>query len=190
MDFDRIVNGNAYELIKEVPDRSVDLIYTDIPYDMTFNKDNSYKDFRGDNAEAVRTVSSSIDYSIIREFIRVMKKPYCYIWCSVSQFRPILDAMYEAMPRLSVKCLAWEKTGCLSMNLHQYRSDLEYCLVFTDGQGIFPGVSTECCIPESRLYESPTNVSENHAYGHPTVKPEKMVMEHIRISSRAGGGCA
>ena len=33
METDKIIFGNAYELIKQVPDKSVDLIVTDPPYD-------------------------------------------------------------------------------------------------------------------------------------------------------------
>jgi DNA modification methylase len=33
MDSDKIYLGDAYELIKQIPDKSVDLIVTDPPYD-------------------------------------------------------------------------------------------------------------------------------------------------------------
>lgn len=33
----KITCGDCYELIKELPDNSVDLIYTDIPYDFEAN---------------------------------------------------------------------------------------------------------------------------------------------------------
>lgn len=35
MEINNIYLGDAYKLIKELPDKSVDLIYTDIPYDYT-----------------------------------------------------------------------------------------------------------------------------------------------------------
>lgn len=33
----KITCGDCYELIKQLPDKSVDLIYTDIPYDFEAN---------------------------------------------------------------------------------------------------------------------------------------------------------
>ena len=33
MEIDKIIFGNSYELIKQAPDKSVDLIVTDPPYD-------------------------------------------------------------------------------------------------------------------------------------------------------------
>ena len=32
MELNKIYHGDAYELIKEIPDKRIDLIYTDIPY--------------------------------------------------------------------------------------------------------------------------------------------------------------
>ena len=32
MELNKIYHGDAYELIKDIPDKSIDLIYTDIPY--------------------------------------------------------------------------------------------------------------------------------------------------------------
>ena len=38
MQVDKIIQGDSYELIKELPDKSIDLIVTDQPYDFTKNK--------------------------------------------------------------------------------------------------------------------------------------------------------
>ena len=35
---DTIIQGDSYELIKTIPDKSVDLIVTDPPYEFTGNK--------------------------------------------------------------------------------------------------------------------------------------------------------
>ena len=37
MKCDYIECGDCYKLIKEIPDKSIDLIYTDIPYDFVGN---------------------------------------------------------------------------------------------------------------------------------------------------------
>lgn len=35
-ELDQIYNLDCYEAIKKIPDKSIDCIYTDIPYNMTF----------------------------------------------------------------------------------------------------------------------------------------------------------
>lgn len=47
MKFEDMINtiqlGNCYELIKDIPDKSIDLVYIDIPYDfMTKHQSNNY----------------------------------------------------------------------------------------------------------------------------------------------------
>lgn len=37
MKFNEIYLADAYKAIKEIPDKSVDLIYTDVPYDIEDN---------------------------------------------------------------------------------------------------------------------------------------------------------
>lgn len=38
----KITCGDSYKLIKELPDKSVDCVYTDIPYEMTFSGGGLY----------------------------------------------------------------------------------------------------------------------------------------------------
>ena len=87
---DTIINGDAYKLIKEVPDKSVDLVYTDIPYLGGYSKAHSHRK-RIDRISETNKFYSGIDLSIIDDFIRVMKKTNMYIWCSNNQIMPIVD---------------------------------------------------------------------------------------------------
>ena len=98
--------GDSYELIKEMPNKSVDLIYTDIPYAFTGNglnggggcsgtKKRNYHDEyskvaenseksglakrRSSSSSSLQEISYGIDYSILDEFCRVMKYIYIYM---------------------------------------------------------------------------------------------------------------
>ena len=86
MEINKIHLGDAYKLIKEVPDKSVDLIVTDPPYDipqihgrgiMKTRKAGSFIQEIADNS-----LDKGMDYSILDEVVRVMKKINCYIWCN------------------------------------------------------------------------------------------------------------
>lgn len=79
-----IYHGDCYELIKQIPDKSVDLIYTDIPYQYESNgkgsgfimKSKVVKQFY---SEQVGKLSYSINYSIFDEMCRVLKYIYIYM---------------------------------------------------------------------------------------------------------------
>lgn len=67
---DTIINGDAYQLIKDIPDKSVDLIYTDIPYLGKMSKQNSCLHGFG-NIINVNKFYDGIDLSIIADFFEL-----------------------------------------------------------------------------------------------------------------------
>lgn len=82
VEINQIYNRDCYEAIKEIPSRSIDVIYTDIPYlykginkKATTNKSkiansiNRLFDESGDLSQ----ITDGIDYAIFDEFCRVLK---------------------------------------------------------------------------------------------------------------------
>lgn len=87
MELNKLYKGDAYELIKQVPDKSIDLIYTDPPYNFgKFNKNNfgsrlvDEHKIQEQTAKDINKISNGIDYKILDEFVRVMKHIYIYIY--------------------------------------------------------------------------------------------------------------
>ena len=97
----KIYLGDSYELIKQIPDKSVDLIYTDIPYDFEGNdgggafgtkKRDYHKEYQNVSTNVQNTLAKrrcksndqlskiifGIDWSILDEFIRIQPNIYIY----------------------------------------------------------------------------------------------------------------
>ena len=71
--------GNSLELIKEVPDRSIDVIFTDPPFGASHKDEGPYND--PDNF-----------YRLIPELYRVLKpNSYMIIWWSVRALDELLE---------------------------------------------------------------------------------------------------
>lgn len=86
METNKIVKGNAYELIKEIPSKSVDLIYTDPPYLIRHGGGGNSgvsKRIQKINQCDLANIRDGIDYSILDEFCRVLKHIYIYIYGAV-----------------------------------------------------------------------------------------------------------
>lgn len=88
IEINNIYNRDCYEAIKEIPSRSIDVIYTDIPYlykgmnkkartykSRIANNINNLFDINGDLSQ----ITGGIDYSIFDEFCRVCKYIYIYM---------------------------------------------------------------------------------------------------------------
>ena len=66
MELNEIYNGDAYELIKQIDDKSIDLIITDPPYEFTINQCNNSKLFRDRKINAYEDIKKTI---LIKELI-------------------------------------------------------------------------------------------------------------------------
>lgn len=78
-----IYNVDCYDAIKEIPDKSIDLVYIDIPY--LIESGGSGRSKLGQrinkiNKKDLANISQGIDYSIFDELVRVMKYIYIYIY--------------------------------------------------------------------------------------------------------------
>ena len=90
-----VVLGDCYQKIKEIPDKSIDCIYTDIPYlfaDGGSSTSPLSQRIKKLKQQDLKGITKGIDYSILNEFIRISKKINCFIWCSKEQ---ILDKTME-----------------------------------------------------------------------------------------------
>ena len=75
--------GDCYELIKQIPDKSIDLVYIDIPYLFKHGKGGAGIIAKRVNRlmnEELYKVKDGIDYSILDELCRVMRYIYIYIY--------------------------------------------------------------------------------------------------------------
>ena len=187
MEINEIHLGDAYELIKRVPDHSVDLIVTDPPYEIKGLSDGGGVLKGRNNSYVSQMVSASlgdgIDLSILPEFVRVMKKINCYIWCNKEQIYDYLTFFVKER-RCNWEMIVWAKTNPPPFNNGHYLKDKEYCLYFWE-----TGVELKPSFETGRtVYLSSTNVTDKDRYGHPTIKPEEIIANLIRNSCGGGRG--
>ena len=165
--------GDCYELIKKIPDKSIDCIYTDIPYDMTFTGGGTLKHKLGDYiVKEVDSFSHGIDYAILEEFIRIMKNINCFIWCSKNQMLKIMEFFDKYDCDFNI--LTWTKTNPIPFGGAMWLSDIEYCLHFYKDAGYNIGWEYK-----RKNYSSPINNNDKQRLEHPTIKPLTMVKNHL-----------
>lgn len=176
-----VYQGDCYKLIKEIPDDSIDLIYTDIPY--LYEDGGHGHSELGDRMKRQRSeikdISNGIEYSIFEEFERVLK--YIYIWCSTKQISSIMRYFEEKGCRINI--LVWCKTNPAPKINNVWLTDTEYCLCIK-GKGA-PKYNTEYEL-KHKWYVSSANVDDKRMYNHPTIKPIELVKRHIRHSTNTG----
>lgn len=180
--------GNSYELIKDIPDKSVDLIITDPPYEIEgIHGSGIMKDRYGNQWNFATQIKNNdldkgIDLMILREWVRVMKKINIYIWCNKQQILQYTDFFVKELG-CNWELLIWAKDNPIAFCGTHYLVDKEYCLYFWEE-------GAKVHIPFERaktFYISHTNIEDKKKYGHPTIKPLEFIKKLILNSSERGG---
>ena len=205
MEVNNIYLGDCYELIKQIPDKSVDLIITDPPYEIVGGGSGGcfgveHRDYHGEYkklgrdehkreglriianskklAENLNCICAGFDYSLLDELDRVMKKINIYIWCNKNQVSSLMKH-YEDKG-CNVDLLVWHKTNPLPTCNNKYLSDLEYCVFARDKATPLGGTYKT----KSKVWVSSANVDDKHDYDHPTIKPLELIKHFVINSSK------
>lgn len=186
-DFDSMINnivlGDCYELIKKIPDNSIDLIITDLPYEMVTGGHGSGKlaDRKTIQNETFREqgLYDGFKNDILLEFVRVLKKINIYIWCSKNQIYQIMDFFNKLDKELNFDIITWHKTNPAPLANMTYLNDTEYCINFREQGCIIRGDLEQ----KKKYYVTSLNKNDKDKFKHPTIKPLEMISNLVINSS-------
>lgn len=177
-ELNQIYNEDSYSAIKDIPDKSVDCIYTDIPY-LYCNGGIGHSEMCERTArkkEELKEISNGIDYSILNDFCRIMKKINIFIWCSKMQMIDILNYFNNIEGGgCNIDVLVWCKTNPTPQTNNVWLPDLEYC-IYARERGVKLNDGYEL---KSKWYCSSANKSDKDKFCHPTIKPVTLVERHL-----------
>ena len=180
----KLYNEDCLVALKEIPDKSIDLVIIDPPYEKKGNgyycgggsfgtKNRDYHNELDDNK-----LLNGISNLVLDELLRVMKKCNIYIWCNKQQLRQYID--YFEDKGYNTDLLTWHKTNPVPTCNNKYLSDTEYLLFFREnGVKIYGTYQTK-----KKYYVSPTNKEDKQKYNHPTIKPLNIIENLIINSSK------
>jgi site-specific DNA-methyltransferase (adenine-specific) len=181
LELNKIHLGDSYELIKQIPDKSVDLIIIDPPYEIhSIQGGGMLKEKRIQNMMNElnnKGLDLGINTDIFDEFIRVLKVPNIYIWCNKIQLPMYLNEFVNKRGLL-FDIIVWNKTNAMPLCGSKYLTDSEYCLYFRKGVKLNTTYDTA-----KTVYQLPINIDDKNKYDHPTIKPLQIVKNLIINSS-------
>lgn len=188
-ELNNIYKGDAYKLIKELPDKCVDLIITDPPYQIDglhtgtgILKDRAKNLNFYVNQMMDSGIDKGIDLKILDDFVRIMKKINIYIFCNKEQIYDYLTYFVKER-NCNWEMLIWAKTNVPPFTNGHYLKDKEYCLFFWEkGVKLYGNYDTL-----KSVYISKTNVGDKKDFVHPTIKPLELVKNLVENSSGRGG---
>lgn len=177
-----IYNIDCYEAIKKIPDKSVDLIITDPPYEIETDGGNTNIGKSLKNGLMLEfskmEITNGINYKILDEFIRISRKPNIYIWCNKKQIIDYLNYFVKKHD-CSFEIMVWCKTNPTPLCGGNYLIDKEFCLYFR--KGIKLNTTFETAFT---YWIEEKNIKDKQLFEHPTIKPKKIIKTLIKNSTQ------
>lgn len=176
----KLFKGDCLELMKKLDDKSVDLICTDIPYELEkHGGTNSTLATRcAKMRDSVEFMANGIDYDkVFSEFLRLCKIPNMVIFCSNMQIGKIITFFNSR--NLKTELLVWEKLNPAPLCNGKYISDLEYIVYVHDKGSCFNNDAPYEFKRKCKMY--PIVISDEKV--HPTQKPLKLIEELVVLHS-------
>lgn len=217
LEINKIHLGDSYELIKEIPDKSVDCVYTDIPY--LYETGGAGKSELSKRCVKQKmSLQGTIDLydknKGNQENLRIgknKKNSYSELIASditngidIEKFieeafrvmkKPNIFIWCSRMQIIEIMTLLQEKTGRAPEILVWCKTNP---IPVTNNLWLS---DVEYCIYarkdikvndgyeiKSKWYSSPINKSDKDLYSHPTIKPLDLVKRHLLHTTKVGGG--
>lgn len=127
----KLLQGDSVELAKKIPNESIDLILTDIPFNIS--KENNFKtmkDRTGRNGIDFGEWDKGFDESCLSDFVSKLKKGGSLVtFCAFEQYGLLLNILNNKL--ILKDRFIWEKTNPMPRNRdRRYISNIELCLWF------------------------------------------------------------
>ena len=177
--------GDCLELLKDIPNGSIDLVVTDPPYEIIATNGGGSQGHKVkqvmDECEGLN-ILNGFDKRVLDECMRVMKKPNIYIWCNARQI-PMYLNYFVTERKCNFDILVWIKDNPVPTYSNKYMTDKEYCLYFRRG-----GYCNPKDFASARTwFMEPLNAKDKAKYRHPTIKPQWMIERLVQNSCPDGG---
>lgn len=180
----KLFNEDCMQVLKRLPDNSIDLIVTDPPYLIKKSSGGGscgHKIMKVYDELDEKSLMNGFGEEILNELMRVCKGVNIYLFCSKRQI-PWLTHFFCERHGCSLELLIWEKTNPVPLCSNKWLNDKEICLFFRKDAYCKPG-----CMANGRtVFRLPINQKDKKMYGHPTIKPLPIIERIILNGSRTG----
>lgn len=154
----KVIQGDCLEVLRQMPDKCVDLVLTDIPYNGVNRNTNGLRNLNKEDADILTVSLSELTSEILR-----ISKGSIYMFCGFEQISPICEMLGEQS--INPRLIVWEKTNPSPMNGQvTWLSGIEPCVFGKRPKATFNG---SC---KNTVLRFPSGESKIH----PTQKPVEL----------------
>lgn len=179
----KIIHGDCLDIIKQLPDKSIDLILTDPPYELNIHGGSGMGAFcerKLIKTKHIDFICHGFDYdTVFSEFVRICKKVNIYLFCSNQQITKIMN-WFENKGYL-VTLLVWHKTNAVPLVNNKYHSNAEFIICIREKGATFNNLPVA---DSTKVFSLPYPHDKNRF--HPTQKPLNLIEKLVKRKSNEG----
>lgn len=179
----KIINADCMEILKELPDNSIDLVLTDPPYEFKDGKISAGGGiYKNDNKKHLEKIKSSFGTTFNpSEFLELienkMKKVNMLVWTNKHLLTNYIE--FAAKKRYNFEIFLWTKPNPIPAYNNHLLIDKEYCVIIRENGAYFNNdLQYEDYFT---YYDYPIGKKESE---HPTEKPIKIFEHLIKVFSK------
>lgn len=185
----KLLNGDCFEKLKDIPDNSIDLILTDPPYNLAqYSTGNMKFDWRAEvNNDVAKWDEKPLEpQSLLNEFKRILSpKGNIFIFCSynlLGEYHKIFDPEFDTF-----QFMVWHKTNPIpNIRKSSFLNSCELIICcwnkghnwnFSKQNEMHNFIESPICMGNERV---------KNAEGkrlHPTQKPTKVLKKIVEVAS-------
>ena len=170
MEKNKVYQGDCLELMKDIPDGSIDMILCDLPYGEVNRKSSGLRVLDKGVADICEI---NLDV-LVKEYHRICKGTV-YLFCGIEQISQLTNQL--KLNGFSTRLGQWEKSNPSPMNgTKVWLSGSEFCVIGRKPKATF---NRHC---EKPIWKYPVGSSKIH----PTEKPVKLFQYLIESSTNGG----
>ena len=176
----KIIHADSMDILKQLPDKCIDLILTDPPYELNLHGGvgmGAFCERKLIKTKHIDFMAHGFDYdTYFNEFIRICKKVNLYIFCSNQQISKIMS-WFELKGYL-VNLLTWYKTNAVPLVNKKYHSNAEYIICVRESGATFNNLSVA---ESTKVFSFPYPTDKDRF--HPSQKPLQLFKILIKRKS-------
>ena len=186
MERDKIIMGDAIELLKSIPDGSIDLVATDPPYKLTSRgSSGTMSGYWATDMARKGKVFEHNDIEIdeyLPEFYRVLKADaHCYIMCNNLNLPHFFEVVGKSKFHF-VKLLVWDKVQAICGKY--YMGQVEHIFMLRKGKD---KPVNDCGVSDILTFPNKKDRRRNGSNVHDSQKPVALFQTLITQSTEKGG---
>lgn len=168
----KIINADCLDILKQLPDKCVDLVLTDPPFGMNFQSNH--------RIEQHKKIENDDNLDWLPEYVKQVQKvikddAMCYFFCSWHNVDVFKSEIQKYIPIKNI--LIWEKNNTGMGDLHADYAPQYEMIIFCNPKNKPLNGGRDSCILK---YARTGNIN------HPTEKPVDLMAKLIRKSTKEG----